>query len=79
MGYSIFHNLIINGTPQEIFNAVSQPKHLNNWWTLKCTGKPEMDAEYNLFFTSEYDWYGKVSKCIKDESFHISMTKSDLD
>ena len=79
MGYNILHNLVIQGTIGKVFDAVSLPNHLNNWWTLKCTGKPELGAEYNLFFTSEFDWYGKVSKCVKNESFHISMTKSDLD
>jgi len=79
MGYNILHNLAIQSTIKEVFDAVSLPKHLNNWWTLKCTGKPELGYEYNLFFTSEYDWYGKVSQCVPNESFHISMTKSDLD
>jgi uncharacterized protein YndB with AHSA1/START domain len=79
MRYNILHNLVIESTKKEVFKAVSLPEHLNNWWTLKCSGKPELGSEYNLFFTSEYDWYGKVSKCIEYESFHISMTKSDLD
>ena len=69
MGYDIFHNIIINSTKKKVFDAVSLPKHLNNWWTLKCYGKPEIDAEYNLFFSSEYNWYGKVSQIVKNESF----------
>lgn len=79
MRYNILHNLVIGSTKKEVFKAVSMPEHLNNWWTLKCSGKPELGSKYNLFFTSEYNWYGKVSRCVEDESFHISMTKSDLD
>ena len=79
MRYNILHNLVIQSSKREVFDTVTLPKHLNNWWTLKCTRKPELGAEYHLFFSSEYDWYGKVSQCKKDESFHITMTKSDLD
>ena len=59
-GFNIYHDFVINATLKEVFDAVSQPEHLNNWWTLKCTGTPELDAEYNLYFAPEYDWYGKV-------------------
>lgn len=79
MGYNILHNLVIQCPKKQVFDAVSLPKHLNNWWTLRCTGKPELGAQYHLFFTDEYDWYGKVSKYEQESSFHISMTKSDLD
>lgn len=38
-----------------VFNALTQPKHLNNWWTLKSTGKPELSEEYNLNFADKYN------------------------
>ena len=79
MSFNIFHDFVINATLQEVFDAISQPKHLNNWWTKKCTGKPELNTEYNLYFTPEYDWNGKVITCQPNQAFHIKMTKSDLD
>lgn len=79
MSYSIFHNLTIKASPKEVFDAVSQPKHLDNWWTLKSSGKPEKDSEYNLNFTDDYNWFCKVSKVIPNKSFHLKMTKSDND
>lgn len=79
MSYNIYHNLTINASPKEVFNAVSLPKHLDNWWTLKSSGKQELHSQYNLNFTDDYDWYCKVSKIIPNESFHLKMTKSDDD
>lgn len=79
MGYSIYHNLLIKAPKQQVFDAISQPEHLNNWWTLKSSGKPEIDATYNLNFTDTYDWYCKVTVCRANESFHLKMTKSDKD
>ena len=58
---------------------MSQPNHLNNWWTLKSLGKPELGAEYNLNFTDDHNWFCEVSKVIPNESFHLKMTKSDKD
>ena len=70
---------MIKASPKEVFDAVSQPKHLDNWWTLKSSGIPELDTEYNLNFTDEYNWFCKVSKLNDSESFHLKMTKSDND
>lgn len=79
MSYNIFHGLTIKASTEEVFNAISQPKHLDNWWTLKSSGEPKLGAEYNLNFTDEYDWYCKVSKVELPKSIHFKMTKSDDD
>lgn len=77
--YSICHDLLISASVKEIFNAICLPEHLNNWWTLRCSGNPEEGAEYNFYFAEEYDWYGVVSNCEPDQSFYIKMTKADAD
>ncbi|MCK0178043.1 SRPBCC domain-containing protein [Flavobacteriaceae bacterium S0862] len=79
MSFNIYHNLVINASLKEVFDVVSLPNHLDNWWTLKSSGKPELHTEYNLNFTDEYDWYCKVSKVELIKSFHLKMTKSDDD
>ena len=79
MGFNIFHNLKIVASTEEVFKAVSQPKHLDNWWTLKSSGAPKLGAEYNLNFTDDYNWYCKVCKVQPDVSIHFKMTQSDND
>ena len=79
VGYNIYHDISIEASINKIFQAVSQPELLINWWPKKCSGKPELGSDYNFYFTDEYDWYGKVSKFEKNKSFHIKMTKSDAD
>ena len=79
MSYNIYHNLLIKASPKQVFDAVSQPEHLNNWWSLKSSGKPELYSEYNLNFTDKYNWYCKVSKVKVNASFHLKMTESDED
>ena len=77
--YGIYHDLTINSSIEKVYGAVSEPEHLVNWWPLKCKGEPKLGSEYNFYFTPEYDWYGKVIDFKPKQSFHIKMTKSDLD
>ncbi|TPN83488.1 SRPBCC domain-containing protein [Aquimarina algicola] len=79
MSHSIYHDLLINTPIKEIYDAITEPKHLVNWWPLRCEGKPKEGEIYNFFFAPEYDWYGKVIKAEKEKSFHIKMIKSDAD
>ncbi|MFH4966064.1 SRPBCC domain-containing protein [Gaetbulibacter sp. M235] len=79
MSFDIFHNLIIKAPINKVFDAVSLPQHLNNWWTLKSSGKPELGLEYNLNFTDDYNWFCKVSVAEPNASFHLKMTQSDAD
>jgi len=79
MGYNIYHDVHISASDKQVYEAVTKPQHLVNWWPLKCTGKAVLDTTYNFYFSPEYDWFGKVLKVEKNVSFHIKMTKSDRD
>lgn len=77
--FDIYHDLVISASVANVFEAVSQPEQLVNWWPLKCTGTPAVGETYNFYFAPDYDWLGKVIKYAKNETFHIKMIKSDSD
>jgi len=79
MENKILFDLYINASKQDVFDAFSLPEHLNNWWTLKSSGKPELGAVYNLNFTDEYNWYAEVSQVKQNKSFFLKMTRSSED
>ncbi|RZN82191.1 MAG: SRPBCC domain-containing protein [Winogradskyella sp.] len=79
MENKILFDLYINASKEKVFDAFSLPKHLDNWWTLKSSGKPEFGSEYNLNFTDEYDWYAQVSKVKQNEFFFLKMINSSPD
>lgn len=79
MTHSIYHDLAIKAPINKIYRAITEPEHLINWWPLKCKGIPKENEAYNFFFSSEYNWYGIVTKAVKNKSFYIKMTKSDAD
>lgn len=78
-GFSIYHSLMIDAELKKVFQSISEPQHLINWWPEKCTGVPEYGSAYNFYFSPEYDWFGTVSKCIPNTAFYIKMTKADED
>jgi uncharacterized protein YndB with AHSA1/START domain len=79
MSHTIHHDLVIRTSKENVYNAITQPEHLNNWWSLESSGKPEVDAEYNLNFTDQYNWYFKVLDVKPNESFYLKATKTDKD
>ncbi|CAL2102629.1 conserved protein of unknown function [Tenacibaculum sp. 190130A14a] len=76
---AIYHNFLIKAPLHKVFDAVSKPKQIENWWALRCAGIPELGAQYNLYFGEPYNWYGKVTVFVVNQSFHIKMTKADED
>lgn len=78
-GFAIYHSFVIKASAPEIFDAISQPEHLNNWWPLQSSGIPELGALYNFNFTDAYNWFGTVAKCTPNFSFYIKMTDADAD
>lgn len=78
-GFSIYHDVHIASSAKEVFDAITLPEELVNWWPLKCSGEPRIGETYNFFFTEEYNWYGKVQAITENKSFHIKMTDADTD
>ncbi|MDT7827134.1 SRPBCC domain-containing protein [Pricia sp. S334] len=77
--FSIYHDLNIKAPAREVFEKITLPDHLINWWPLRCEGEPEVGASYNFYFTPEFDWYGKVIACNPNVAFQIKMTQADAD
>ncbi|MGX7666601.1 SRPBCC family protein [Flavobacterium pedocola] len=70
---TIYHDFTISTPKERVFEAVSTPEGLNNWWTLRCSGKPALNEEYNLYFAEEYNWFATVSKFIENEEIEFSV------
>ena len=79
MEHTIYHDLVIKASKDKVFDAFTLPEHLNKWWTLKSSGTPQLNSEYNLNFTDKYDWYCKVVKCETNTAFYLKMTQADDD
>ncbi len=70
---TIYHRFEIAASRTSVFNAVSDPEHLINWWPLKCSGTPLLGSNYNFYFGEPYDWYAEVVQLKINESIHFKV------
>ena len=77
--FTIYHDLHILAPAAKVFKGISEPSGLDEWWTYRSQGKPELNATYSLEFPGGYDWRGTVSKCIKDKEFELEIHDADPD
>ena len=54
--FSIYHDLKIESSIERVYDAISNPEHLVNWWPLKCYGI--LKKKKFIIFTSEKNMIG---------------------
>lgn len=77
--FNIYHDVHIKASKEEIYKAVTLPKHLNNWWTKESSGIDKIGSQYRFYFSDAYDWSAIVTKEISSQHFELTMDKSDED
>ena len=79
MTFTIKHGLIIKAKPSIVYEAVSQAKHLNNWWTLESESKAVLGEDFRLYFGPEYDWLAVVQNANQANAFEVKMKRTMKD
>lgn len=77
--HSILHNVYIRSQADLVFRALTRPKDLNQWWTLKSEGQAELHEEYRFFFSAEFDWTARVSRLVPQKALEWKMLQADAD
>jgi uncharacterized protein YndB with AHSA1/START domain len=75
----IFHHFPIKAPAERVFQAVSAPAGLDQWWTKRSSGRPAPGAEYELWFGPAFDWRAVVSRCAPSAQFELEMTRAPED
>ncbi|MHB1297965.1 MAG: SRPBCC family protein [Gemmatimonadaceae bacterium] len=75
----IEQEFVIQASPQRVFDGVSRPALLDQWWTLRSSGQPTIGAAYALDFGPEYSWRAVVTRSVPGEAFELRMTEADPD
>ena len=60
--YDILQDFPIAADPSRVYRAVSDPALLDEWWTIRSSGKPSVGARYDLDFGPGYQWGAVVTK-----------------
>ncbi|MBX7152138.1 SRPBCC domain-containing protein [bacterium] len=77
--YAIYHDLIIKAPVNKVFGGVSTPKLLDEWWTQTCKNAAGKDNVFELGFTPNCIWYGKVIKHVPNSEFELLIFDSHND
>jgi uncharacterized protein YndB with AHSA1/START domain len=75
----ILQNFPIKAPPARVFDAVSTPALLDEWWTLRSTGQAAVGAIYELDFGPEYVWQAVVTNAVPGKAFALKLTRADAD
>jgi len=75
----IYHDFPIAVEPRRVFEAISAPSGLDQWWTKTSSGRAEAGAQYDLGFGPGYEWRARVSRCVHDKTFELELTSADDD
>ena len=69
----ILHAIHIASTRAFVFDAMTTPTGLNQWWTLDADGEPTFGALFRLGFGPEFQRTGRVTRCEPQTSFEMTM------
>lgn len=75
----ITHHFPIAAPVDKVFRAVSNPAGLDHWWTKTSSGEPAEGAEYELGFGPGHDWRARVTRCVENQSFELTLTDAHED
>lgn len=75
----LVYDFPINAPVEEVFAGVATPEGLDAWWTIRSSGEPRVEEEYELDFGPGYSWRAKVTRCETNADFELTMTASDQD
>lgn len=75
----ILQDLPIRVAPQRVFDAVTQPALLDQWWTVRSSGRPTPGTTYELDFGPSFLWRAVVERSEPGIAFEWRMTEADDD
>jgi uncharacterized protein YndB with AHSA1/START domain len=75
----ILHDLPIKAPARRVFEAVSTPAGLDQWWAERSGGTPAPDATYDLGFGPDYQWRARVTRFTPDTDFELELIAADDD
>lgn len=73
----ILHDFPIGASIERVFEAISLPHHLDQWWTKRSAGSPGQGAEYELWFGPGYDWRAVIEAFDPPGVLEYRMTEAD--
>lgn len=75
----ILQDFAVQVPPDRVFDGVSQPALLDQWWTLRSRGEPSVGSAYELDFGPGHLWHAVVTIVRPGAAFELRLTDADPD
>lgn len=75
----VTHDFPVFVPPARVWQAVTTPAGLDQWWSRSSRGSPAPGAVYVLDFGPGYEWEAVVTACVPDTVFELELTRADGD
>ena len=75
----ITHDFPIFVPPARVWDGITTPAGLDQWWSKTSHGSPARGNEYVLDFGPGYEWNAVVTACEIEKAFELEMTHADAD
>ena len=75
----ILQDLPVRAPLARVFEMVSTPQGLNQWWTETCAGEIARGRVLELGFGPEYQWLATVTQYVEPVAVEFAMTRADAD
>jgi len=75
----ILQDFPIAAPAARVYEAVSTPAMLDEWWTIRSTGRADVGVSYTLDFGPDYLWTAEVTRAEPGTAFELRLTSADAD
>ncbi len=76
---AIHHLFTVEAPAKAVFEMLTSPDGLCQWWTSKASGEPVLGATYQFYFSEAYDWRASVIAIDAPHLISWQMEKADED
>ena len=75
----ITHDFPVFVPPGRVWEGITTPQGLDQWWSKASRGVPALGNEYVLDFGPGYEWKAVVTACAVERAFELELTDADGD
>jgi uncharacterized protein YndB with AHSA1/START domain len=75
----ILHDFPINAPSERVYQAMTDPAGLDQWWTSRSSGTAQVGEKYELDFGAQHQWRAVVTRCVPGKEFEWRVTEADTD
>jgi len=72
----VLHQFVIQASPDVVWPFFATGEGLAKWWTESSAGIAKAGEVWQLYFTPEYDWRARVTRCETNSAFELTMIEA---